>query len=293
MVVGLVAAATGTELVQHGVLPGKSLLNELDGACDVEIPPLDFAPLGPSRSGNFYSASRQREVGFSVAWPPGHGPGDALPLVVMLHGYGGDHLRALSGMTPAQAVALRVDGAPLAPMGIVTVDGGDGYWNPHPGDNPMAMVFDELIPMCQDLGLGRPPQRVGTMGISMGGYGALLFAERYPSVVAAVAAISPAIWTTYDEARSVNPGAYASAADFAADDVIIHASEIQNKPVRVVSGASDPFHSGVEALARALPRDAQVTYPSGCHTGPFFLSQEPPSLAFLSEHLRGDLLSNQ
>jgi hypothetical protein len=30
----------------------------------------------------------------------------------------------------------------------VTVDGGGGYWNPHPGDNPQAMLTDELIPMC-------------------------------------------------------------------------------------------------------------------------------------------------
>ena len=39
------------------------------------------------------------------------------------------------------------------------------------------------------------------MGISMGGYGAIVVAERYPALVRAVAAISPAIWTTYAEAR--------------------------------------------------------------------------------------------
>ena len=95
---------------------------------------------------------------------------------------------------------------------MVTVDGGDGYWNPHPGDNPMAMVIDELIPRCQRLGLGRPPRRIGALGISMGGYGALLFAEKYPHLIAAVAAISPAIWTSYPQARQANPAAYASAA---------------------------------------------------------------------------------
>jgi len=75
-------------------------------------------------------------------------------------------------------VALKSGGRPLA---MVTVDGGDGYWNPHPGDDPMAMVVHELIPRCQRLGLGRPPHRVVVMGISMGGYGALLLAERYRS----------------------------------------------------------------------------------------------------------------
>src|SRR5271166_3831588 len=109
---------------------------------------------------------------------------------------------------------------------MVTVDGGDGYWNPHPGDNPMAMVIDELIPRCQRLGLGRPPQRIATLGISMGGYGALLFAEKYPKLIAAVAAISPAIWTSYAQASQASPAAYASAAAFAAGDAVTHAAAL-------------------------------------------------------------------
>ena len=62
----------------------------------------------------------------------------------------------------------------------------------------MAMVVQELIPMCQKLGLGTTSQSIGTMGISMGGYGAILLAEKCPTQISAVAAISPAIWTTYD-----------------------------------------------------------------------------------------------
>ena len=126
----------------------------------------------------------------------------------MLHGEGANHTNALTGMTPAQAVALEVGGKPLPPMAMVTVDGGPGYWNPHPGDDPMAMVVDELIPMCQGLGLGQGRRTIGTMGISMGGYGALLLAEKYPTLIGAVAAISPAIWTSYSQASAVNTGAY-------------------------------------------------------------------------------------
>lgn len=201
----------------------------------------------------------------------------------MLHGEGGNHTDALAEMSPAKAVALRVDGAPLAPMAIVTVDGGKGYWNPHPGDDPMAMVIDELIPMCQERDLGR--QRIGTMGISMGGYGAILLAEKYPRLINAVAAISPAIWTSYEQAQGVNPGAYASAADFARDDALTHASALRDVPVRVASGESDPFYPGVQAFARALPTGAAIAFSGGCHTGPFFIEQEPPSLSFLASYL--------
>jgi len=281
----VLAGAAGFELVSHGVLPGRQTLDELDGACSVSSPPLAFATTGPSISGTFHSASRNTEVGYTIAYPPGHGPGSALSLIVMLHGFGGNHADALAGMTPAQAVAVRFGGQALPPMAMVTVDGGGGYWNPHPGDDPSAMVMDELIPMCQRLGLGVAPQRIGTMGISMGGYGAILLAERYPETIAAVAAISPAIWTSYDEAKAANAGAYASPDVFRASDAITHVGALGGKPVRIASGVDDPFHPGVVALAGVVPSSTTVIISSGCHANPFFVSQEPPSLAFLGRHL--------
>ena len=286
-VAGIVlAGAAGVELVSHGFLPGKQALDQLEGGCSVSGPTPEFAAtLGHRQSGSFHSQARNRMVGYTLAWPPGVQPGTPLPLIVMLHGYGGNHTNALTGMSPDEAVALLVDGHPLPPVALVTVDGGGGYWNPHPGDNPMEMVISELIPLCQGMNLGKNPQKIGTMGISMGGYGAILLAEKYPELIRAVAAISPAIWTSYQEAQNANPGAYASAADFADDDAVTHTGALSNTPVRVASGNDDPFHPGVLALAAALPKSANVILSQGCHTGPFFTSQEPPSLQFLSQHL--------
>jgi enterochelin esterase-like enzyme len=279
------AGATTLELISHGELPGKVELDQLDGACSVSHEPFEFATLGPAISGTFYSDARRRDVAYTLAFPPGHGPGSGLPLVVALHGFGGNHTNSLAAMSPQQAVAMRINGSPLPPMALVTVDGGGGYWNPHPGDDPMTMVIEELIPRCQDQGPGRPPYRIGTMGISMGGYGALLLGEKFPHTIRAVAAISPAIWTSYDQAHAANAGAYASAADFANCDAVTHASALANTPVRVASGSDDPFHPGVEALASALTSSAIVDITRGCHTDPFFVSQQPPSLSFLAEYL--------
>jgi pimeloyl-ACP methyl ester carboxylesterase len=119
----------------------------------------------------------------------------------------------------------------------------------------------------------------------MGGYGALLLAEKYPHLITAVAAISPAIWTCYAQARQANVGAYASAAAFAAGDAVTHAAALARVPVRVASGYDDPFYPGAQALARALPAGAVLDFGPGCHTTPFFLAQEPPSLVFLASHL--------
>jgi pimeloyl-ACP methyl ester carboxylesterase len=280
----------GAELISRGDLPGKGELDAIDGACSVAAPDLaPYAPPGPQVSGTFYSAARNRAVGYTIGYPPRHRPGARLPLVIMLHGYGDSHVDALFGLSPAQALALRVGGAPLPPMALVTVDGGTGYWNPHPGDNPQAMLTDEVIPLCQRRGLGGS-QRVGVMGISMGGYGALLLAEKRPDLIGAAAAISPAIWTSYAQARAANAGAYASAADFAADDAVTHAAALAHVPVRIAAGFGDPFYPGVKALVRALPKRAGgeppvVSFSDGCHDSSFFTAQEPASLAFLGRHL--------
>src|SRR6266704_698388 len=109
----------------------------------------------------------------------------------------------------------------------------------------------------------------------------MLLAEKYPDLFAAVAAISPAVWTSYPQARAAKPGAYASAAD----DAVTHAAALGRRPVRVASGYADPFYPGVQALARVLPAGAVVDFGPGCHTGPFFTEQEPRSLAFLARHL--------
>jgi S-formylglutathione hydrolase FrmB len=287
----IAAGAGGLELVNRGVLPGKAELDQLDGACDVAAPAFSYhAQPGPQHSGTFYSRARRTTVGYTIGYPPGHGPGDRLPLILMLHGFGGNHRNALSGLTPAQAVALKVNGAPLTPMALVTMDGGGGYWSPRPGDDPQAMLVHELIPMLQRRGLGVGGRKIAAMGISMGGYGALLLAEKYPHLIGAVAAISPAIWTSYAQARSANAGAYPSAQAFAAADAVTHAAALATVPVRVASGYSDPFYPGVRTFARALPRNpggtpADTRFGAGCHTGPFFNSEEPPSLAFLARHL--------
>jgi len=75
--------------------------------------------------------------------------------------------------------------------------------------------------------------------------------QKYPHLITAVAAISPAIWTSYAQARDANAGAYASAAAFAANDAVTHAPALARVPVRVAAGHNDPFYPGVRALARA------------------------------------------
>lgn len=240
---------------------------------------------GPdSIEGSFYSRFRRQVVGYEVGWPPGFHRGDRLPLVISLHGFGGDHSSAFAGYSPRQATS--VAGPSLRPMALASIDGGGGYWHPHPGDDPMGMVLHEFLPMLRRWNLGVRPHEVGIMGISMGGCGAIVFAEHDPRLFRAVAAISPAIFVTYAWVHYVNPGAYWSAADFARYDAVTHTAALRSTPVRVASGLSDPFHPWVEDLAANLFAGDVVVFPPGGHDGAFFRSQIGPSLRFLGRHLR-------
>jgi predicted esterase len=282
---GLLAGggAASFELIRRGVLPGKTWLDDIDGACAVPTQPVSYGEPGPSLSGSFYSRARAMTVGYTIAYPPGHGPGSrGLPLIVALHGYGGNHTNAMSG-NPAQWLALRTrDGDLLRPMVIVTADGGNLYWHRHGHDDPMAMLVNELIPTCRRRGL---TGQLAATGISMGGYGALLLAEHHPTLVSVASAISPAIWTTYTQAAAANPQASTSRIDFAANDVITQAARLDGVSVRIAGGASDPFHPGQLELLRALGTHTATYFGAGCHDHAFFASQEPPSLEFIATHL--------
>jgi pimeloyl-ACP methyl ester carboxylesterase len=275
-------AAGGYELIERGALPGKTLLANIDGACDVPEPQVSYGEPGPLLNGSFYSRARGTTVGYEIAYPPGHGPGSrGLPLIVALHGYDANHATAIANVAHLLALETR-DGGPLRPMAIVTADGGNLSWHRHGNDDPMAMLVDELIPMCQRRGLDGP---LAATGVSMGGYGALLLAERHPALVRVVSAISPAIWTTYAQARAANPDAFTSSADFAANDVITHAGHLREIPVRIAGGSSDPFHQGQLLLLQTRDASTASYFGPGCHDQTFFASQEPRSLEFIAAHL--------
>jgi pimeloyl-ACP methyl ester carboxylesterase len=162
-------------------------------------------------------------------------------------------------------------------------------WYPRPWRDRYGAEFTELL-LADISERPRSPRR--SLDVMRGGIRARL-AEKRPDLISAVAAISPAIWTSYAQAQAANAGAYASAADFAADDAVTHAAALARVPVRIAVGFGDPFLPGVQALARALPGETGgqapvVSFSDGCHDGSFFTAQEPPSLAFLARRLSGE-----
>jgi pimeloyl-ACP methyl ester carboxylesterase len=170
-----------------------------------------------------------------------------------------------------------------APFAIASVDGGDSTnWHRRAnGEDPLAMVTDELVPRLADRGLH--VQRYAVWGWSLGGAGALRLAARAGSgKVAAVVASSPALWTSFASAAD---GVYDDAADFAANDVMTMQAKLTGIPLRVDCGAADPFAGAVTDFRASVQPTPDGEVAAGCHDEGYWTRVAPDELAFIGSHL--------
>jgi enterochelin esterase-like enzyme len=234
-------------------------------------------------SGSFVSRARAgRTVRWSIAYPPGERRG--LPVVIVLHGRGDSHATVFDSHAWGRYLVAAVAGG-TAPFAVAAADGGDHtYWHRRANsDDPQLMLLTEFVPLLAQRGLRT--DRFGLAGWSMGGYGALLLAERIgPSRCAAVAVDSPALWRKPSDTA---PGAFDNAADFRHHDVIADRARLSGIPLRIAIGTSDPFYETTRALASELTPPPETDFSVGGHTVAFWRHSAPQQIAFLGEHLSG------
>lgn len=233
-------------------------------------------------SGNFVSARMKgRSIGWSIAVPGGHH--DALlPVVVSLHGRGGDHRSTFDDLGLA-AVLDQVVAAGATPFALASVDGGDhGYWHARAdGTDAGAMVRDEFVPLLGRRGLDT--KVLGLYGWSMGGYGALLLAGKDRMPVRGVAVSSAALFTS---PGATPAGAYDDAADYVRHDVYGHPEWLRGVPVHLDCGLQDPFYAATREFAAQLSPRPVTSYAPGKHDASYWHRSAAAAFAFLGEHLR-------
>jgi enterochelin esterase-like enzyme len=270
---------SGVALVDAEVVPGKSALNVALGRCDPPAPPpARRGTAQPPVTGSFRSAKRRREVGFAISYPPGYADGAHLPVCLALHGYHSDAWAALhTGDYPQLIAGLTV------PFALAAVDGGDGYWHPHPQDDPLGMLATEFLPVLAARGLDT--ERVAVAGWSMGGYGALLCGLTYRTRFRLVVATSPAVFHSYADVQRVRPGAYDSADEWSRYDVTARAAEFAGLPVQIAIGSGDPFVAAVRNLRARLPDPGVVKVTTGCHDNTFWSYAAPTQVRAISQAL--------
>jgi enterochelin esterase-like enzyme len=232
--------------------------------------------------GSFVSERRGGvRTGWAILYPPGHDKA-RLPVLIVLHGRGGDHSDAYRSLHLDRYLAAAVR-AGMPPFVIASVDGGDhDYWHPRTDGDPTGMVIDEFIPLLAAHGL--QTRRVGLLGWSMGGYGALylagvLRAERCAVMVAE----SPAIW--HHSWQSVQ-GAFDDATDFNRHRIFGRQALLRGIALRIDCGDQDGFAPVTRDLRASIrPTPAGGVQPGG-HDATYWRSQAPAQLAFAAHHLR-------
>jgi enterochelin esterase-like enzyme len=219
-------------------------------------------------------------VGWAIAYPPDHQPGDKLPVVVSLHGREGSSSKTFGQLHLDDVLDELAAHAP--PFAIASVDGGDhSYWHHRAdGSDAGAMVTDEFVPLLRRRGLDT--SRLGLYGWSMGGYGALLLAGKERMSVNAVAVSSPALFTS---SGATSAGAFDDAADFDAHDVYGHPQWLDGVDLRIDCGLSDPFYEATRAFASRLHPLPAGTFPAGGHDATFWRKVAPAQLRFLGRRL--------
>jgi enterochelin esterase-like enzyme len=145
---------------------------------------------------DFASASMTRELGYLVYLPDGYRENSRrYPVLYLLHGSGDDENNWLKSVNVKQHVdQLIAQGA--IPPAIVVMPGCKGsWWIDAPRAHAETAFWKELVPAIDTQYRTLDDKGRLIAGVSMGGYGAIRFAMKYPNRVTAVAAFSPAIYS--------------------------------------------------------------------------------------------------
>jgi enterochelin esterase-like enzyme len=241
-------------------------------------------PPGQVRLRRFRSAARGCEVEVAVMTPPGADPA-RLPVCLALHGRGGQAGDLVGmGLPSLLAAAVRDGGTPYA---LIAVDGNpDSYWIARtPDDDPQAMLLGELPGWLAGMGLtadGGLPRAV--LGVSMGCFGALVYARQRPVGLIAVAALSPALFRGWTQARARH--AFSGEPAWAAAEPLRHLGALPaGLRLGVWCGEQDPFAPVARELARRAPA-AVASFGPGGHDFGYYRTALPAIVHFLGEQLR-------
>jgi len=187
-----------------------------------------------------------RNVHYSIYLPSDYNTSErSYPVTYLLHGHGdADDGWIQFGEINRLADKAIADGT-IPPMIIVTPDGFKSYYiNAADGSLSYEDFFiKELIPHIEKTYKVKSEKRYrGIAGLSMGGYGALIYALKYPKLFAAAAPLSAVVWNDSDISL-VTDNMYNSL--FATADKKnvkgidrINSAWLQNSPLRLIETKS-------------------------------------------------------
>ena len=142
----------------------------------------------------FDSVALGAQKTYNLYLPPNWCALDDLPLLVMLHGWSGDHTDWVSKGHIDQAADMMILAGEIEPLIILMPDGDNGFYVDQAAGDYETYVVSELVgavDAAYPTAATRASRFIG--GLSMGGYGALYLGLRYADLFSAIGAHSPAL----------------------------------------------------------------------------------------------------
>jgi enterochelin esterase-like enzyme len=144
------------------------------------------------------SAILKKDVKYAIYLPPDYITSERnYPVVYLLHGYSNDHTSWIQFGEIQRYVDKGIANGILTPM-IIIMPNGDSSWfiNSYDGkENYEDFFIKEFIPAIEkSYRIKSKKVYRGIAGLSMGGYGSLIYSIRYPEMFTAAAALSAAIF---------------------------------------------------------------------------------------------------
>jgi len=143
-----------------------------------------------------------KDVKYSIYLPPNYESStQTYPVIYLLHGYGGDNnswiKRGNINEYTDKAIANNT-----IPAVIIVMPNGDSSWYINSNDSKVKyedFFINEFIPAIEKTYRAKAEKKYRAIaGLSMGGYGALLYTLKHPNIFSAVAALSAAIVSDND-----------------------------------------------------------------------------------------------
>lgn len=144
----------------------------------------------------FASRVLGRKITLTLYLPDGYQQGAHYPVTYLLHGAGGNDTEWSSNGGIVQTLDGMINRAEIRPtVAVMPTTGGGTWWVDGAVDKADTAFMQELIPYVEHkykVATGRGARSIG--GQSMGGYGALHYALKYPDQFCGAAILSPAIY---------------------------------------------------------------------------------------------------
>ncbi len=269
------------------------------------------AGVGPAAAGTVVrgtvaSAVLGRDFPYLIYLPDDYEPdgGARYPVLYLLHGASVDET-AWTERGNIQEHADRLIREGRMPPTIIVMPGCVGcWWIDGARDKAETAFWNDFVPGVESRyrTLGAAHGRV-LAGFSAGGYGAVRFALKYPDKLAAVAALSPAIYSVTPPARSSarrDPPFLRSDGQFnqalwSAENYPRLAQRYFEQPIRVpfylASGNADEFGIAFETmqlyrlLSEGQPQQVQVNIVEGRHDWNCWSSNLDAAMIFLTRQV--------